>query len=82
MESALLHAAGATYVGDTDEVCFLENPPVLSQGVFNEFVVGRSSNVVQTSALLSAPTISPEQARTLHGREAYGIERFCFACTV
>ena len=76
MESALLHAEGAVYVGDTDEIQFLEAPPLLSQGVFNEFVVAQSNSVAQTSTLLVAPTLSPEQARTLRGREAYGVERF------
>jgi len=81
MESALMHAAGAVYVGETDDVRFLEAPPLLSQGVFNEFVVASSSSVAQTSSLLAAPTLSPEQARALRGRETYGVERHRYGYT-
>ena len=73
---------GAAYEGETDEITFLDVPHLLSQAVFNEFVVARSSSVAQTSTLLSAPTLSPEQARTLRGREAYGVERHRYGYTL
>ena len=78
MESALIYVAGAEYVGATVEVRFLPVPPLISQGVFNEFVVGRSPAVFQTPAIYASPSLTPEQARTLRGREAYGVERYRF----
>ena len=76
-----MHAAGAEPVGESDDVRFLDAAPLLSQAVFNEFVVGSSSSVAQTSSLLAAPTLSPEHARAQRGHEMYGVERYRYGYT-
>ena len=78
MESALLHVAGAEYVGLTDTVRYLDVPPLILQGLFNEFVIARSPSFYQTPAVLASPSLTPEQARTLRGRQVYGVERYRF----
>ena len=78
METALLHVAGAEFVGTSDEVRFLPAPPLISQGVLNEFVVGRSPAFYQTPSLYASPSLTPDQARAMRGEAAYGVERYRF----